>query len=470
MAPKKEITSQESEVYDVKYVRELLEYWNTYMYALINEIYVGVGVSLGLSEKQAYKLAKNNPVTMAKAGFFTTIFDKFKSIFSHKIPRFRPPKKILGDGKKPMTPAQWNIFNKTLGDYWTNNADNVAEDVTVKGYLLGRGTTGFIQKDKPYKNKSLYQIDYDQYDGGMPNNIRDAYNNYDFTNSEKNALNRSLSDVAMYVTQASNDVQEAIREKVTAGIEDGKSGVEIASDLYWDVEKDKGLKNKHTAESMRRNWLRVGKTETAMVYEAGILAPYEGEAAESLMNPKKAQYFVRTGGTCDWCQSKQGTLVRLVPTSVVSDRKNESLSAMGIKDPNTDIAIWIGKNNVGLKKAEWMISAPAHPYNVATFSPIDIEDEYYNDKTDSVDKRQKKSKHIPAMKDYSYQSEEEQEYRKPTFISADQVRYNNNIYERVDPDDYVQKKALWDRDPSLPVPMSTDSTRYDKIFGAAERE
>lgn len=456
---------QQKEVHDMKAFRELLEYWDAYMYALINEIYVGVGISLGLSEKKAYDLAKNRPGDMKKAGFFKSIFEKFKSLFSYKVPKFRPKKGQFGDGT-PMTEKQWDVFNKSIDDYWKQYAHKVTEDIAVKGFMLGRETIDFRKKKKPYKNKSLYQVVEDQYGGDMPSTIQQAYKEYDFKNSEKNVLNKSFSNVAMYVNEQNNEIKEAIRKQVQAGINDNKSPIEIASDLYWNVQKDEELVNKYSAESLRRNWHRIAQTELASVYEAGILAPLEAEAMESLEDPEKAVYFVRTGGTCPWCRSKQGTVVRLVPASIVEDTKDESLRSMGIKDPNTDIAIWPGKNNVGLKQADWNICCPAHPYNIATFSAIDLKTEFYNPKTGDVEERQEKKKFVPKEVDYETTKKEKEE-RKPVEIGSGLVRYNNNVYEAVSADEYNRKLEAWRKDPSKPIPVNESSPSYRRIFEAA---
>ena len=273
----------------------------------------------------------------------------------------------------------------------------------------------------------------------------------------------------MYVQQTNDEIKDAIRQQVQIGIDNGLSGIEIASNLYWEVEKNENLNNKYTAESLRRNWHRVASTELNTVYENAILVPYEAQAMESLDDSSKAQYFSRTGGTCPWCLSMRGTIMRLVPSEIVEDQKNESLSSMGIKDPNTNIALWIGKSNYGLKQKDWMACCPGHPNNVATNVPIDLETQFYNRKTDDVEKIQKKDKYIPQLTDPSNKSAKEKEFRKPTFIGSDLVRYNNNVYERVSPEEYDKKKSEWDKDPSKPIPMATNSTRYDKIFGEAER-
>lgn len=458
----------ESEHQEVKYVRELTEYWNAYMYALINEIYTGVAINLGMDSSTAYKLAKSKPTELKKSGFFKSIFEKFKGVFSYSIPKFRYKKKLYGDGTG-MTEKQWKKFNNYLSNYWSKHTESVAEDISIKGALLGKDTTEFREKKKPYKNKSLFQINYDQYDGDMPSNVKEAYKSYDFNNSQKNAMAKSLSNIGLYVTQVDNTVQEAIRQQVSIGIDNKKTPTEIASDLYWQVEKNPNLNNQYTAEALRKNWKRIADTEVASVYEASILAPYEEEAVESLKDPERAQYFIRTGGSCDWCAPRQGTLVRMVPVSVVNDLKSESLSGMGINDPNTDIGIWIGKNNVGLKEKDWMISCPAHPYNTATFTPIDLKTEYYNPKTDTVQKRQEKKKFVPQMEDYQAKVRKEEQERKPVFVESNLVRYNNNLYEGVSPSQYNQKLKEYQENPQLPIPVNENSPSYDRIFGAAER-
>jgi hypothetical protein len=463
----------EKEKHDVKYINELLEYWDAYMYALINEIYTGVAISLGMSEKEAYNLAKNRPGELKKAGFFKSIFEKFKKIFKYIIPKFRIKKDLYNEGK-PLSEAEWDTINKSIEEYATKHAEPVYQDVATKGFLLGRETTSFRRKKKSYKNKSLYQVNFEQYKGDMPSNLKEAYKNYDFTNSEKNALNKSFSDIAMHVKETNNEIKEAIRQQIQAGLENNKSPRKIASDLYWEVQKNENLVNKYTAERVKRNWHRIAATETAAVYEAGVLAPYESEAMESLKDSSKAKYFVFTGGTCEWCRAHQGILTRLVPREIVTDTSNDSLGTMGIKDPNTDIATWIGKNNVGYKETktvhEWRICTPAHPYNVATLQPINIKDEYYNERTGRVEKRPVKKKYIPPPMEYGFKTKQDEEYRKPTIIGGNLVRYNNNIYEAVEAKDFDKKLDEWRLDRSKPIPVNEKSPDYKRIFETAQKE
>lgn len=450
------------EKHEAKYIQELIDFFDKFGANLIDEIYVGAGISVGLSRKQAENLLRNKPGKLEKA-VFSKVLDRFKSIFKkkHKPSEFSPPKIPLKDST--ITSEVWERFNQSLDKYWKNEANKVTGDVTAKSFVLARNTLQFKEKKKPYQNKSLYQIAEDQYHGDMPASIEELYKKYNFKNSEKKALNRAFANTAMYVTQANNEVREAIRQVVNKGINEGKSGVEIASDLYWNVEKDENLTNRYTAETLKRNWSRVAQTEVASIYEAGILAPDEAEAVESLQNPEKAKYYIRTGGTCDWCRSKQGTLVRLVPAEIVKDRQSESLSSMGIEDPNTDIAIWIGKNNVGIKKQEnWLICCPAHPYNVATFSPIDLATEFYNEKTKNVEKRQVKKKFVPAI------TQVEELDRTPKRIGDNQVRVGNNVYESVSSSEFNDKLRAWQRDPTLPIPVNRNSPQYLRLFEGAK--
>ena len=450
------------EIQPVKYIRELEEYFNEYGQAIIEEIYIGIGIALGLPESKAYKIAGKDPKKLEKAGIFSSVFDKLKSVFKRvKLPKFRI-KKLRPLSEKPLTPDEWDIINRSLDRYWQKEANRITGDVSAKAFMLGRETAGFREKKKPYQNKSLYQVVTEQFKDGIPESIEDAYKKYDFDNSEKKVLNRAFSNTAMYVTQANNDIKEGIRQIVNQGIEEGKGNTEIASDLYWGVEKDEDNMNKYRADSLKKNWNRIAQTEMASIYEAGVLAPHEAEAMESLKDPEKAKYFVRTGGTCDWCQSKRGTVVRLIPAELSSEIDGESLQSAGIKDPNTDIAIWPGKNNVGRKKKDWLIACPAHPYNVATFSPIDLKTEYYNPKTGNVERRQEKQKYVPQMKI------EEPKARVPKKIGGGLVQMGANIYEAVSKEDANRKLEESRRNPNLPIPVAIGTPAYRRIFEAAE--
>ena len=450
----------EHEKRDVKYINELGVYWDKYVYAVINEIYIGIGINLGLPPKKAYYLARNDP-TELKKGIFKKIFSK---IFKRDVPKFRLKKKIYNDGK-PLSDKQWDSIGQQISDYWKKLVNPVSEDVIVKASALGKQTTEYREKKVPYKNKSLLQVAEDQFgEKGMPDSIADAYKNYDYTNAEKKSIEYVLGNTGIYITKTDNKLQEAIRTQVQQGITDGRSSIEIASDLYWEVEK--GLSNKYTAEALRKDWHRISTTEMASAYEGEILAPYEPNAMRSLKDPKKAQYFVFTNGNCSWCVPHHGTITRLIPRDVIPDTGNDSLQSMGIKDPNTDIAIWIGKNNVGYKRDAWRVCTPAHPYNTATMQLINMDDEYYDAVTDSVKQRQKKKQYVPQQKERVISAKDEEE-KKPKRIDENKVLMNDNIYKGYPADEMNKKVDEWRINRKLPIPVQIGSPQYDRIFGEA---
>lgn len=450
---------QQHEVKDERFVEDLILYYQTFVNAVINEIFVGIGVSLGQSEKQAYAEIKSDPKKLEKA-FFKDVFEKFKNIFKYKIPKFRIKKNVFNQGK-PLSPQQWDVINKSISEYWKQNTGKVTEDMVIKGYVLGRKSSKDRKSKVDNTKKSLPEIIKNN---PIPDKFTEAYKKYDFKNAEKNAMNKAFSNIAMYVSETEDSIKQAIRKNVTEGINEGKTAVETASDLYWNVQKETG---QQTAESVRKNWNRISATEMNSIFEAGILAPYEAQAMDSIRD-KKGVYFVRVGGTCDWCAPRQGTLVRLVPTSIVADNNDDSLKSMGIEDPFTDIAIWVGKNNVGRKKQDWLICCPAHPYNRASFSPIDLDTQEYDSKLGRVvDKVPESLRRYGIKKGEQVKTEAEKEERKPKYIGDNRVRYNNNIYEAVDKSIADAKLEQWRKDPSLPIPVQIGSPQYRRIFESA---
>jgi hypothetical protein len=452
---------QQHEVKEERYVEDLILYYQTYVSAVINEIFVGIGISLGQSEKEAYAMAKNDPKKLEKA-FFKDVFDKFKNVFKHRIPKFRIKQNVFNNGK-PLSEKQWETINKSITDYWKQNTADITEDVVTKAYVLGIKSSKYRKSKIDNTKKTLPEIIKNN---PIPDKFAEAYKRYDFKNSEKNAMNKAFSSIAMYVSDTGDGIKQAIRKNITEGINEGKTPVQIASDMYWNIQKETG---QQTAESVRKNWNRISATEINSVFEAGILAPEEGRAMESLKTGKGV-YFVRVGGTCDWCAPRQGTLVRLVPTSIVSDANDDSLKSMGIDDPNTDIAIWVGKNNVGRKKQDWLICCPAHPYNRASFSPIDLDRQEYDAKLGRVvDKVPESLKRLGIKRGEQLKTPEEKEDRKPRYIGDNRVQYNRNIYEAVDKSVADKKLEQWRKDPSLPIPVQIGTPQYKRIFEEAER-
>jgi len=242
----------------------------------------------------------------------------------------------------------------------------------------------------------------------------------------------------------------------------------VGSQLFWNIERDENLTNRYSAETLKKNWNRIASTEMASIYEMGILAPYEADAMASLKDPSRAQYFVRIGGTCDFCVSVRGTIARLIPSSIIAGENTELLSDIGIKDPNTNYALWIGKNNIGRKKQEWFHAVcPAHPHNKATMQPINLDEEYYNSKTDDVEHKQKKYKFVPQQIDYAEKTKEEIDSNNPKKIGNDIVQFNNNIYQAVDAAQYNFKLDEWKRNTSNPIPVNRESPSFRRIFEEA---
>ena len=292
----------------------------------------------------------------------------------------------------------------------------------------------------------------------MPRSIQDLIKKHKFNESQERLLENSREEIAIHLSKTSNEIKQAVRNQIKNGLDENKTSTQIASDLFWQIED--GANNQYTADRIEKNWKRIAVTEIQSVYEAGILSEHEDDAVLSLKDSSKAQYFVFTGGTCSWCVPRHGTLVRLLPKSMIKDTGNDSLSSMGINDPNTDIAVWVGKNNVGYKKNQWRICTPAHPYNAATLQPIDIVNDYYDIKDSRIKKRQKEQKYIPQQK----RVENKPKHRK---LDNGVVEYNDNIYEAVAHSDYEKKFESWKKTRTGAIPVDMDSTDYKRIFNEA---
>ena len=142
---------------------------------------------------------------------------------------------------------------------------------------------------------------------------------------------------------------------------------------------------------------------------------------------------------------------------------------MGIDDPNTDIAIWVGKNNIGRKKPDWWICCPAHPYNRASFSPIDLKTQEYDEKLGRVvDKVPESLRKYGIKRGEQLKTEAEKEERKPRKLGDNLVQFNRNVYEAVPAADADRKLEEWRKDRSLPIPVQIGSPQYKRIFEAAQ--
>jgi hypothetical protein len=101
---------------------------------------------------------------------------------------------------------------------------------------------------------------------------------------------------------------------------------------------------------------------------------------------------------------------------------------------------------------------------------IDVETEKYEPKhkiiVDKTSESIEKYKIRPAE---HLKTEEENEERKPRYISDDKVQFNKNIYEAVSPSEADRKLEAWRRDNSLPIPVQIGSPQYRRIFGEADK-
>ena len=75
-----------------------------------------------------------------------------------------------------------------------------------------------------------------------------------------------------------------------------------------------------------------------------------------------------------------------------------------------------------------------------------------------------KSKFIPQM----YIEEPPKDYRKPKKIGGGLVQVGANVYEAVRPEDANRRLEESRKNPNLPIPVSTSSPDYIRIFEAAE--
>jgi len=366
-----------------------------YISLLILNIFNGVAENVGVKDPD--KLASKPPDKLAKAkkgGFlsgFNQIGKRIKGFIGRKL--VLPAKKFRLRGinlyrkKRPVTKDEWDEFSKQVNEYLEPYLDPIAEELTVKSVLLGMASADQDQRGKATKDYRHYgyeQIEKDKFGGVMPDTIDGANKRFNINRDLDNAMHVSYARAAEFVVNVGDDVRSAIRSQVDQAYRLGKSPEKLASDLYWDVQKNPEIRF-DTAEQVMRNWLRVAKTEMAIIHERGKLASDEGQARESLDDPAKAVYYVFNGsGRCDWCNPRQGTVVRLIPLLMVTDENNDSLTGMGIEDPHTDTAIWQGKNNVGRKKFQWRIATPVHPNCACTFSRIHPEYQQWDDKNDRI--------------------------------------------------------------------------------------
>lgn len=358
----------------VRYLDDLEREYYRYMAALIVNVFDGVARSLGVPDPDA--LAEKPPWALAK-GFLSGLkgmFRRLKGIFGRKADDPGRPFTIKGRPVyvkgKPMTVGEFRDFEKQVTDYMRPYLDNAAEEITVKAFMLAMASARAErqgQRPDEYGKRSYKEIEDTDFKGYVPDTIQSVKARYRIPATVEDSMIRNQLRTAQYVQRIDENVRNAIRAQVLRANEEGLTPKQLASNLYWMKKEDREMRrvfdNPSTAEQLVRDWHRVAVTEIAYLHEAGKMALFDAEAAEG-----SPVYFVFGGsGRCDWCASHQGAVVRLIPLSDVGADMDDSLSARGINDPHTDIAVWQGKSNFGFKKAAWRVTTPAHPYCRDTF-------------------------------------------------------------------------------------------------------
>lgn len=226
-----------------------------------------------------------------------------------------------------------------------------------------------------------------------------------------------------------NSLKEGIKNKVIDACQNKKEWRQLASDLYWMVhgikEGDrviKKLKNKSiTGTAIKEDgkmkirldaplkstneqiielrggynkiinsdyyidWQLLARHEI-LYYKVSMMLLKNEEIAHLSIKDKNVSpiYFVFdiNPEACKWCLSRKGEIVRLIHREIVKDELRDKLSNYGITDKYTDTAIWVGKNNLGIKQKR--ICIPPHiDYKFRCnfdFKPIEPDRQYYDDK------------------------------------------------------------------------------------------
>lgn len=374
--------------HSLKYLQDLSEELTNYLARSIFSIYDGVTRNIGQNPNLIIKgssLQKGFLSRFKKLGF------KLRGIVGRSIKQ-KPDAPFIVRGLslykkgKPMTTRQWQKFNDQIVSYMRPYIDGLAEEMVVKATLLSMASNEAERQNKKmeeYGNRSYKQVENEYFGGAIPDTIRGAEQRFPLSKNVKQAIGLNYNRVADYITNVQDDLRTSIKQQVLTAHRQKKTAMELASDLYWQKVDVPEMK-KYTAEITAKDWRRIAVTELAMVHEDEKLAQYEARAEASMFDSNYAAYFVFTGsGICDFCSKHQGKIVRLVPIDQVKGN-SDSLKSMGINDSITDTAIWVSKNNVGRKKANWWLCTPSHPYCADSFVTIDPEKQGWDPKEKRV--------------------------------------------------------------------------------------
>jgi len=377
----------QSEFNDLKYLQELMDDSTYYYSQVILNVFNALVKALGVNPN---KIDKKPPSFFIKS--YIDGLNEIKQLIRKIISNNPPPELNLirhrviemFRNRESINSERWLALENDIKNYLRSQGVFISERMAVKAILLAFATneleTRYERDIQRFGNKSFKQIEEEFYDGKIPDTIKEAQLRGYSTKSTIESMKDIQDRIAIYVQKVNDQVMTAIRNKVVSAINEGKTPKQLASDLYWMRKEDDNFKNvdHDTAQMLIRDWHRVAVTELAYAHSYGKMLGYEEQAKKSIEQKELAVYYVFSGGTCDWCTPRQGTIVRHVPKDIVVDELNDDLHSMGIDDPYTNIAVWIGKNNVKLKKENWRICVPAHPWNTATFIRIFPDKEKYD--------------------------------------------------------------------------------------------
>lgn len=359
----------------LQYIEDLYEEFYYYTSLILFNVVTGIVKALGVQDID--KISKHPPDTLNKGflGGFEYLKDKLSDILgqrfkmspysSFNFSRVNLRKKLLSGS--PLTPNEIKLLESELNAYVSPFFDHLSEEVAVKSFLLSLPTLYSDTKQeelKDYGKQTYKQIQKKYFAGYIPDSMRSAEERINLDKHQKKGVALSYNRLASYVQNVNDDVRNLIRNTVQKGLIEKKNPMQISSELYWN---SKDYQTEHgTLEQLLRDWRRVAHTETMYAHETGRLANTEGQAEKSFKvgYDDQAIYYIFTGGTCDWCAPHEGFLVRQIPTDLIGDDTNDTLSSRGLKDPYTNTAIWLGKNNVGYRKdrpPKWRVCSPAHP-------------------------------------------------------------------------------------------------------------
>lgn len=363
------------------YLEDLSEEFSNVVELLCFNVITGVVHNLGIKNPDEIKTDKE--LFKSFLGDFNKLPKKIKGYFLRKFNKsvYTPfeLKNIKIDLKRHMTPDEYREIDKQIKQYLEPYLNRLAEESAVKSSALSLYSLLKESERSPvktYGKKTFEEVEASTFFGYVPDTYGEFDSRLNADRYQLKALTNSYTRMAQYVKKVDEDTRSMIANQVRLGAMNEITPMELSSNLYWgakDYIKANPELSDDTLLSTKRDWRRVAYTELAMYHESMKAGTLEGEAEDHPV------YFVFTGGTCDFCGPREGTIVRLIPTSLIGDTTNDSLSARGIKDPYTNIAHWSGKNNVGFKKAKWRVCTPAHPYGRAVMTRFFPDSEVWND-------------------------------------------------------------------------------------------